>query len=100
MGKLRELQRGLTKELQVYRLVLWHERTPWVTRVLLGGAIAYALSPVDLIPDWFPVVGHLDDLLIIPLMVWLALRFVPAAVVEECRARVRDARRPGDFDHG
>ncbi len=87
-SKLRALQRGFTKEVQVYRLVLRHEQTPWVTRVLLGAAIAYALSPIDLIPDWIPVVGHLDDLVVVPVLVWVALRFVPPAVVEECRARV------------
>jgi uncharacterized membrane protein YkvA (DUF1232 family) len=84
-SKLREIRDGLAREIQVYRLVLRHERTPWVTRVLLGAALAYALSPIDLIPDWLPVVGHLDDILIVPLLVWLAMKFVPPGVVEECR---------------
>lgn len=89
MSKLREFQRGFREELQVYRLILRHERTPRITRVFLGAAIAYALSPIDLVPDWIPVVGHLDDVLIVPLLIWFGLRFVPSAVVVECRARVR-----------
>lgn len=89
MSRIREIRDVLSEEFRVYRLVLRHERTPWLTRVLLGAALAYVLSPVDLIPDWIPVVGHLDDLLIVPLLVWLALRFVPSGVIEECRASTR-----------
>jgi uncharacterized membrane protein YkvA (DUF1232 family) len=90
-SRLREIRDDLAREIQVYRLVLKHERTPWITRVLLGVALAYALSPVDLIPDWLPVVGHLDDVLIVPLLVWLSVRFLPSGVVEECRAQARAA---------
>jgi len=86
-SRLREIQDGLAREIRVYRLVLRHERTSWITRVLLGAALAYALSPIDLIPDWLPVVGHLDDILIVPLLIWLAMRFVPPGVVEECRSK-------------
>jgi uncharacterized membrane protein YkvA (DUF1232 family) len=89
-SKLVSLRVGLAKELKVYRLILKHERTPRVTRLLLGGAVAYALSPVDLIPDWIPVLGHVDDIVIVPALVWLSLRFVPDDVVAECRARVEE----------
>lgn len=91
-SKLRSLRVGLVKELEVYRLILKHDRTPRVTRLLLGGAVAYALSPVDLIPDWIPVLGHVDDILIVPALVWLSLRFVPADVVTECRARAEELK--------
>lgn len=90
-SRLRKIRDGLAKEIQVYRLVLKHEQTPWITRALLGAALAYALSPIDLIPDWLPLVGHLDDVLIVPLLIWLGLRFVPSGVVEECRAQVQAA---------
>jgi len=79
------IRNRVSREFRVYRLVLRHDRTPWITRVLLGAALAYALSPIDLIPDWIPVLGHLDDVIIVPLLVWLAVRFVPSAVIEECR---------------
>jgi uncharacterized membrane protein YkvA (DUF1232 family) len=59
-----------------------------MARWLLGAAVAYALSPIDLIPDFIPVLGHLDDVLIVPLLVWLALRIVPAHVVAEHRSRL------------
>jgi uncharacterized membrane protein YkvA (DUF1232 family) len=93
--KLREARDVLARELRVYQLILKHERTPRITRWLLGAAIAYALSPIDLIPDWIPIIGHLDDVLIVPLMVWLSLRFVPAEVVSECRARAGESDGDG-----
>jgi uncharacterized membrane protein YkvA (DUF1232 family) len=85
---LRDVGRGLAREFKVYRLILKDERTPRVARWLLGAAVAYALSPIDLIPDWVPILGHLDDLLIVPLVVWLGLRYVPREVVADCRAEV------------
>jgi uncharacterized membrane protein YkvA (DUF1232 family) len=65
-----------------------HPRTPKIAKILIGAAVAYAISPIDLIPDFVPVVGHLDDVVIVPLLVYTALKFIPADVVAECRARV------------
>lgn len=76
----------LRRELDVYRRVLADPRTPRIAKLLLGAAIAYLLSPIDLIPDFIPVIGHLDDVLIVPLLFWLALRFIPRQVIEDARA--------------
>jgi uncharacterized membrane protein YkvA (DUF1232 family) len=62
-----------------------HPRTPVVSRLVLGAAVGYLLLPFDLIPDWIPVLGALDDLIIVPGLVWLALLMVPRGVVDECR---------------
>ena len=75
-------------EIEVYRLVMRHPLTPGISRIILGIAIAYAISPIDLIPDFIPVLGHLDDLLILPLLVWTARRAIPEKVVLECRRQV------------
>lgn len=64
-----------------------HPRTPWPARLLVAVAVAYALSPIDLIPDFIPVLGMVDDLLLLPLLLTLALRMIPAAVMTECRER-------------
>lgn len=85
--KLKEVRATLAREIRVYRLIMRHDRTPRLTRWLLGAALAYAVSPLDLIPDWVPLAGHLDDILIVPLLVWLSLRFVPAEVIADCRAQ-------------
>lgn len=75
----------LRRELGYYRRVLKHPRTPRASRWLLAAAIAYALSPIDLIPDWLPVIGHLDDVVVVPALLYLAMRLVPEGVREECR---------------
>jgi uncharacterized membrane protein YkvA (DUF1232 family) len=85
---MREAWRNFKKELLVYRKALVHPRTPRLARFFLGLLVAYALSPVDLIPDFIPVLGHLDDALILPLLVWLALRLMPREVLAECRKEV------------
>lgn len=60
-----------------------------MARWLLGLALAYLVSPIDLIPDCVPVIGYLDDLIVVPLLVVMALRLVPADVLAECRAQSR-----------
>ncbi|HKJ72265.1 MAG TPA: YkvA family protein [Gammaproteobacteria bacterium] len=89
IGRLRRLGGRLRSELEVHRRVLADPRTPRPARWLLGAAVAYALSPVDLVPDWIPVLGYLDDALVVPLLAWLALRLVPPEVVSESRGAVR-----------
>jgi len=73
------------RELQLYRNILADSRTPWLSKVLLGLAVAYAVTPVDLIPDFIPVLGYLDDAIIIPLLVFLALKTIPRSLLEEHR---------------
>lgn len=72
--RLRTAAADLRAELRVYRLVLEHPRTPRLARWLLGLAVGYAVLPFDLIPDFLPGVGHLDDLVIVPALVVAALR--------------------------
>ena len=83
--KLAEIAYTLKRELAFYRAVAAHPQTPRSARVLLGLAIGYALLPFDLIPDFLPVIGHLDDAIIVPGLIYLALKRVPQEVVVECR---------------
>ncbi|PZX24177.1 conserved hypothetical protein, DUF1232 [Cupriavidus phytorum] len=86
-SRLRQWARGLKGSL----LTLWfcsrHPGTPWAARLLGALVVAYAFSPIDLIPDFIPVLGYLDDVLLVPLGIWLTLRMIPAAVKDECRGR-------------
>ncbi|MCX7626957.1 MAG: YkvA family protein [Methylophilaceae bacterium] len=91
MGVLREMAGRLKTELAVYRLVARHPRTPRLAKWLLVIAVGYALMPFDLIPDFIPVIGHLDELVIIPGLVYLALKMIPPEVVSECRQQVKIA---------
>ncbi len=75
------------REVKAYQLVIKDPRTPRASKLLLGAAVGYALMPFDLIPDFIPVLGQLDDLIILPCLIWLALRALPADVLADCRAR-------------
>jgi len=88
LNRLKSLGQSLKRELKVYRLVLKDKRTPRVAKALLGLAVGYVLLPFDLIPDFLPVIGHLDDALIVPGLVLLALKLIPKEVIEECRGKV------------
>jgi len=88
VGRLRELGRRAKQEVAFYRLVLADPRTPRQSRWLLGLAVAYLLMPFDLIPDFIPVLGQLDDVLIVPGLIILAMRKVPREVIEDCRHQV------------
>jgi uncharacterized membrane protein YkvA (DUF1232 family) len=72
-------------------MTLWfaknHPRTPWGAKALGVLVVAYALSPIDLIPDFVPVLGYLDDVILLPVLIWVTVRMVPADVLEECRRR-------------
>ena len=89
MSKQRKLFAKFKMELQLYRNILADPRTPRITKILLGAAVAYAISPIDLIPDFIPVIGHLDDAIIIPLLVYLALKTIPRPLLEEHRQALR-----------
>jgi len=71
----------------VYALALAcrHPRTPWYAKAWVALVVAYALSPIDLVPDFVPVLGAVDDLVLIPIGIWVGLRLVPPQVMAECR---------------
>lgn len=82
-------------------LVLWFAardpRAPWYAKWLAVFIVAYALSPIDLIPDFIPIVGYLDDLILLPAAIWLALKLMPLEVLLDARARAQawlEAHRP------
>ena len=84
----KNLARAFKRELAVYRRVLADERTPRSAKIFLGLAVGYLCMPFDLIPDFIPVLGLLDDAIIVPGMVYIALRFVPRELVAEHRTQV------------
>jgi uncharacterized membrane protein YkvA (DUF1232 family) len=71
-----------------------HPETPWYAKLFAVVVVAYAISPIDLIPDFIPVLGYLDDLVLVPLGIVVAIRMIPPHVLADCRARSR-AANPG-----
>lgn len=84
--RLRRWAKQLKTEIYALYLAAGDPRTPLVARLVAGLVVAYALSPIDLIPDVVPVLGYLDDVILVPLGILLAVRLIPSDVMDACRA--------------
>jgi uncharacterized membrane protein YkvA (DUF1232 family) len=84
--KLSAWAKRLQSEVLILALALRHPRVPWPAKIVGAIVLAYALSPIDLIPDFVPVLGYLDDLLLVPLGLWMTLKLIPADILAEVRA--------------
>ncbi len=87
LAALKQRARALKKEVFAVYLAARDPRTPWYAKTIALLTVAYALSPIDLIPDFIPILGYLDDLIIVPAGLALALRLIPAEVMAEARAQ-------------
>ena len=87
LEKLRSRARALKKDVFAVYLAARDGRTPWYAKALVLLIVAYSLSPIDLIPDFIPILGYLDDLIIVPASIALAIRLIPAEVMAEARER-------------
>ena len=95
LARIKIWARGLSRDGHAIYLASRDPRVPWYARGLAIAVAAYALSPIDLIPDFIPIVGYLDDLIILPLGIWLVISLIPEEVIAECRAKADAAgRRP------
>src|SRR6267142_5933127 len=94
LSSLKQRARHLKSE----TLVLWfaarHPSTPWYAKLLVAGIVAYALSPIDLIPDFIPVLGYVDDLILVPLGISIALRLIPPHVLQDARRQALEWQAP------
>lgn len=89
LQQLKQQARELNREVAALFLAARHPRTPWYAKLLMLSIVAYAVSPIDLIPDFVPVIGLLDDLLLLPLGIAIVLRMIPETVLVECRAQAQ-----------
>jgi len=85
-ARLAAWARSIKRDVHAVYLASRDPRTPWYAKALAIGVVAYALSPIDLIPDFIPVMGQLDELVILPLGIWLVVRLIPPYVMNEHRA--------------
>jgi uncharacterized membrane protein YkvA (DUF1232 family) len=95
LADLKQRARHLKAETFALYLAARDPRTPWYAKLLVAGIVAYAFSPIDLIPDFVPVLGYLDDLVLIPIGIALAIKLVPHQVLAECRARAQETIQKG-----
>jgi uncharacterized membrane protein YkvA (DUF1232 family) len=94
--RLRSWSRRLRRETYALYLAYRDPRVPWYARLVAAAVVAYAFSPIDLIPDPIPVIGYLDDLLLVPAGIWLALRLMPAGVISDARAEASAMIKRGE----
>lgn len=98
MNTWKQRARQLKREVYALYLACKDPRTPWLARIVAACVVGYAFSPIDLIPDFIPVLGYLDDLVLVPLGIMLALRLIPVDVMADCRAEAAlAANRPTNW---
>ena len=88
--KITTLLKLLKKDVMVLWFVLKNPDTPFVTKLVGFVTVAYALSPVDLIPDFIPILGYLDDLIIVPILIWVTLKLVPENIIKHSRQQAQE----------
>ena len=87
MSKLSDRAKQLKTDIPAVFLALKEKRTPWRAKIIGAVVVVYALSPVDLIPDFIPVLGYLDDIILLPLLIALCVKWIPREVFEDCKTR-------------
>ena len=95
LAELKQRARHLKEETFALYLAARDPRTPWYAKVIVVAIVAYAFSPIDLIPDFVPVFGYLDDLVLLPVCIALAIKLVPDQVLAECRVKAQETIRNG-----
>ncbi|MFV1921640.1 MAG: YkvA family protein [Methylotenera sp.] len=89
MKQLKEIAKRIKRELRLYQQIAKHPETPLLAKLFFGLAIGYLLLPFDLIPDFIPVLGQLDDLVMVPLLIALAMKLTPTDVIMQCREHIK-----------
>ena len=94
LDRIRQWARAIVRDVTALWLAARDPRVPWLAKAVAACVAAYALSPIDLIPDFIPVIGYLDDLLLVPLGILLAVRLIPPDLMAEFRAAAEGQRKP------
>lgn len=97
LESLKRRAKEFKREVAALSLACGHPRTPLPAKVVAACVVAYALSPLDLIPDFIPVLGYVDDLILVPAGIALAVRLIPEEVMAESRAKAERSERPGSW---
>jgi len=95
LQQIKSKARLLKREAFVLYFAYKDQRVAWYAKLFAICVVAYAFSPIDLIPDFIPVLGYLDDIILVPLGVWIALKLIPDEVVKNCRAKAKELLSKG-----
>lgn len=93
--KLKSWARKLKSQVFILYLAYKDERVPWFAKLFTFCVVAYAFSPIDLIPDFIPILGYLDDVILVPLGIMLALKMLPKTVIEDCTKKAEELMNQG-----
>ncbi len=95
IAKLKVWAKQLKKQIFILYLAYKDKRTPWFARLFTALVVAYAFSPIDLIPDFIPVLGYLDDILLVPAGIFLALKMIPDPIIADCTGEAEELMAKG-----
>ncbi|MDQ0970842.1 uncharacterized membrane protein YkvA (DUF1232 family) [Neobacillus niacini] len=88
--KIKAWARNLKRQIFILYCAYKDERVPWYAKLFTACVVAYAFSPIDLIPDFIPILGYLDDVILVPLGIMIALRMVPKSVISDCEVKAEE----------
>lgn len=95
MEKLIKWAKTLKKQIFVLYFAYKDARVPWYAKLFSAGVVAYTFSPIDLIPDFIPILGYLDEVILIPIGIMLALKMIPNAVIADCEIKAEELMKSG-----
>ncbi len=95
LERWKQKARALKQEIHAIYLCCKDPRTPWYAKAFAGCIVAYALSPIDLIPDFIPVLGYVDELILLPVGIAAVRKMIPTVVLDECRLKAKEASIQG-----
>jgi uncharacterized membrane protein YkvA (DUF1232 family) len=96
-GKLKEKTKQITQNLSILYIAYKRKDVPITAKIIVVIAVVYALSPLDLIPDFIPVLGYLDDLIILPLLIYLSIKLIPKNIFDECKEKAKEIKIDGKY---
>lgn len=100
INKIKAWAKKLKQNISTLYIAYKHKATPWYAKLMAVITVSYALSPIDLIPDFIPVLGFLDDAILLPVLIWLSLKLIPKSVIEECKEKSKESfenERPKNY---
>lgn len=92
VNQLKTWAKNLKKEIVALYYVSKHPKTPWPIKLLILFIVAYAISPIDLIPDFIPILGYLDELILLPVGIYLVIKLIPESIMTECRLQAEQLK--------